>query len=198
LLMADAVNKRAIITDVSTNQVKWEYVSDRYVLDAHFISNDFLTIKVGNTSSNGEKVDLNQYQTIVWENTADDDITIYSGLIDPLTFGTHPDLNLYGNVFKSSSLKPGDRYAFKFNSYDTYNWFSYPNLVTGKIVVSNTMVSSANQFIIVESDGLESPFSSRVVKIDSWGNVICTFGEGYLVHPKDARALLNNKILAST
>jgi hypothetical protein len=45
---------------------------------------------------------------------------------------------------------------------------------------------------------LETPFSSRVIRVDSYGNIIWTFGNNYLVKPRDARPLLDNKILIST
>ena len=54
-----------------------------------------------------------------------------------------------------------------------------------------------DNFIIVENDLLESPFSSRVIKIDSYGNILWSFGEGYIVNTRDARPLLNGDIIIS-
>ena len=60
----------------------------------------------------------------------------------------------------------------------------------GNIIVSDNKLSSANQFIIVESDCMESPYSGRIIKVDQYGNVLWTFGNGgYLVNARDAGAL---------
>jgi len=107
-------------------------------------------------------------------------------------------LNLYGDVFKSGVLQPGERFAYKFVMVGEYDWFVYPGILTGRVSVTRNRISSMDQFIVLESDGLESPFSSRVIKVDAWGNILWSFGESYLVKPRDARPLINDGVIIST
>ena len=100
ILVADSVNKRAIVVNTVSDTITWQYDSDRYVIDAHIVSN-------------------------------------------------------------------------------------------------NSVSHIVDEFVIVECDGLESPFTGRVIKVDFWGNIVESFGEGYLVKPRDARIMQNNKILVS-
>ena len=95
-------------------------------------------------------------------------------------------------------LQPGERYSYKFVSVGEQDWFVYPAILTGKITVTRNRISSRDQFLILENDGLESPFSSRVIKVDSWGNLLWSFGESYLSNPRDARPMLNNNVIIST
>ncbi|GAF98952.1 unnamed protein product, partial [marine sediment metagenome] len=141
---------------------------------------------------------IRQGALIIWENNSASPVSIYSGTTTYAQFQADPDLNLYGNVFNSETLEPGERYSYKFVSVGEFNWFVYPGILTGKITVTRERISSRDQYVVLENDGLESPFSSRVMKLDSWGNTLWTFGEGYLVKPRDARPLLNNGVIIST
>ena len=195
ILIADAVNKRAIIVNTLTNRVVWEYLSDRYIIDAHLIPQDPTTININQSNCASSDVIVNNGEIVIWENSTDSPITVYSGDISGIDT-TNLDVNLYGQDFESITLETGDRWSFRFNGIGDFSWFSYPNLYTGKIIVSNEYTSGNNQFIILESDSLESTYSSKVKKIDAWGNVLAEF-EG-MVKPRDARPQLNNKVLIST
>jgi len=43
----------------------------------------------------------------------------------------NPNLNLYGEVFSSSVLQPGESYTFKFEEEGAYPWFVYPSIHEG-------------------------------------------------------------------
>jgi hypothetical protein len=197
ILIADSVNKRAIIVDIATKKIKWMYNSDRYVIDAHIVLQNTLTVDINSSNVASDDITLNKGQTIIWENKLSTPVTIYSGNIDGIDITTNFDENLYGDLFKSIVLNQGDRWAYEFASTGDFDWFTYPNALTGTITVSNYKMSSANQFILLESDGLESSSTSRAIKIDSWGNVIWSM-ENFLVKPRDIRSLINNKVLIST
>lgn len=106
ILIADSKNKRAIIVDVLKNRIKWEYISDRYIYDAHLFPRDN---------------DINN-----------DDF----------------------------------------------------------------IVSSSDFFLITEGDSFESPFTSKIRKIDMFGNTIWDFGDN-VSKPRDARPLINNQVIIS-
>jgi hypothetical protein len=198
ILIADAVNKRAIIVDVLTQKVKWEYRSDKYVIDAHMVVQDNMVVKVNKSNYVSSDVIVNRGQAVIWENNMGFPITIYSGDIEGVNLATNFDEDLYGDVFKSIVLADGERWSYRFDQQGEQKWFSYPNGFSGTIISSSYKISSNQQFIILESDGLESPFTGRVVKIDCWGNILWSCGEGFLVKPRDARTLLNGQVLIST
>ena len=201
LLIGDSINKRAIIsnTDLSTKQSKviWEYNSDRFVVDFRLNIQSIKVIQINDGYVDTPISYISPGQEIKWTNNSASPVTIYSGLTTYEDFLGNPNLNLYGDDFKSSVLNSGDSYIFKFNQEGNYSWFTYPSILTGYINVTSQRLSEQDQFLILESDGLESPFSSRVIKVDSWGNAIWTFGEGYLVKPRDVRPLANNNVLIS-
>ena len=196
ILIADSINKRAIIVDVITQKIKWEYKSDRYILDAHLVPQDNITIKINNSNYISSDIVVNKGQTVIWENNIVDPITIYSGDISNTDISVGFDGDLYGDVFKSITLSQGERWSFNFAEESEISWFSYPNGFVGKVIVSDYKISSANQFLLLECDGLESPYTGRLVRVDCWGNILWSF-ENYVVSPKDARPLLNNKVLIS-
>jgi hypothetical protein len=113
-------------------------------------------------------------------------------------FQQDPDLTLYGGVFTSPVLDPGETFSFEFIDDGEFDWFVYPDILTGKINVTRQRLSSRDLYYILESDGLESPFTSRLIKVDSWGNILWSFGESMIVKPRDVRPLLNGDILLST
>jgi hypothetical protein len=95
-------------------------------------------------------------------------------------------------------LQVGESYIYKFNSENIYHWFTYPSILTGTIYSYSHRVTERDQYIVLENDGLDGAYSSRVLKVDSYGNVVWGFGEGYLCKPRDARPLINGNILIST
>jgi len=202
ILVGDSINKRALITftDLETEKplIEWEYNSDRFVSDFHIILQDDVVIELRDDSISDANVFVKQGTTVIWENTTASPVSVNSGTTTFDQFQLDPDLTLFGDIFRSPVLEPGERFAFKFAEVGEVNWFVYPSILTGKITVTRNRISSTDQFIILENDGLESPFSSRVIKVDSWGNVVYSLGESFLVQPRDASPLLNGGILIST
>jgi len=202
ILIGDSYNKRAIITytDLETEKplIEWEYNSDRYISDFHIILQDDKNISVGNDAISDSNVFIRQGSEVIWENNSVSPISIYSGTTTYDQFQLDPDLNLYGSIFKSSLLQPGERYTYKFVTVGEFDWFVYPGILTGRVNVTKNRISNTDNFIILENDGLDSPFSSRVIKVDAYGNVLWSFGESYLVKPRDARPLLNDGVIIST
>ena len=203
LLIGDSYNKRAIITyadlDTEASKITWQFDSDRNVPDFHIILQDNVTISINDDAISESEVFIRQGTLVIWENNSASPVSIYSGTTTYDEFQLDQDLNLYGDVFESEVLQPGERYSYKFVECSEVNWFVYPEILTGSITVTKNRISSRDQFIVLESDNLESPFTSRVIKVDSYGNVLWSFGEGgYLVKPRDARVLLNDGVLIST
>lgn len=197
ILVADSVNKRLIIVDTTENTVMWEYNSDRYVVDARMIPNDEVEINVYDTELSSDDIILNQNQVVIWKNVSSQPIYVYSGTTTQADFLADPDLDLYGDVFKSQELAVGERFSYRFTNNGAQDWFIYPMILTGEVTVSNNKISSANQFVLLESDGKSSQFSSRVVKIDTWGNILWKV-DGIFTLPRDVRTLNDNKYLVST
>lgn len=198
LLIGDSINKRAIIVDKQTNQIIWQYDSDRNVVDFHLVNEPEITISMTDGAISLPLLYIRKGTTVIWENNSTAPISIYSGTTTYESFTENPNLNLYGDEFSSGVLQPGESYSFKFINDAQYSWFVYPSIITGYIQTTQQRLSSEDQYLILESDGLDSPFSSRLIKVDSWGNTLWSFGEGYLVKPRDARPMLNNKVLIST
>jgi hypothetical protein len=204
LLIGDACNKRAIITSMNTmsltSTVKWEYASDRYVSDFHIVQQDDIVIDIHDTYVTNSSLYIKDGTTIIWKNSTESliPITIYSGTTSPFLFEQNPTLSFYGKEFQSETILPGESYANTFYQIGNFDWFVYPSILTGRISVVDQRVSDRDNFLIVENDGLDSPFTSRVIKIDSYGNVLWSFGESYLVKPRDVRSLLNGNVIIST
>jgi len=202
LLIGDSINQRAMVinTDLTTQipQIVWQYDSDRLVPDFHLNIQDERRISINDGSVSEALSYVRQGMNVIWTNDSSSPVSVYSGSTTYTLFTLNPNLNLYGEVFSSSVLQPGESYTFKFEEEGAYPWFVYPSILTATIQVNKQRLSSQDEYLILESDGLESPFSSRLIKVDSWGNVIWSFGEGYLVKPRDARPMLNNRVLIST
>jgi hypothetical protein len=179
-------------------KIQWLYESDRYVPDFHILIQSSVMIYLENDSVNESSTYIRQNSVIIFENNSVSPISIYSGTTSADIFALDPDLTLYGNEFKSPVLQPGERWSIKFVTVGNYNYFVYPSILIGSIFVTRNRISGRDQFIILESDNLESPFSSRIIKVDNYGNILFSFGDCYLVKPRDARSLLNNNILIST
>jgi hypothetical protein len=202
LLIADSMRQRAIIvyTDLRTQvpNIEWQYDSDKYIPDFHIVPQEQRVIDIYDDSISEDNVFVRQGTTIVWRNSSASPITIYSGTTTYDLFQQDPDLTLYGSVFTSPVLDPGETYSYELIDDGEFDWFVYPDILTGKINVTRQRLSSRDLYYILESDGLESPFTSRLIKVDSWGNVLWSFGEGYLVKPRDVRPMLSGNILLST
>jgi len=202
LLIGDSVRKRAIIvfTDLKTGipSIEWQYDSDKFIPDFHIVPQEQRVIDVFDDSISENNVFVRQGTTIVWRNSSASPITIYSGTTTFDLFQQDPDLTLYGSVFTSPVLDPGETFSFEFIDDGEFDWFIYPDILTGKINVTRQRLSSRDLYYILESDGLESPFTSRLIKVDSWGNILWSFGEGYLIKPRDVRPMLSGNILLST
>jgi hypothetical protein len=197
LLVADSINKRAIIVDMVEQRVKWEYVSDRYIFDAHYIPHDInILVNDGTITLSDIVIGNNDYVT--WVNNSSSDITIYSGDVDESSFDSSFDINQYGKYFKSEILHSGEVYTYKFEMEGKFGWFSYPVVNIGKVISSKCKISPLDYFIITEGDGNDSAFTNRVIKVNCYGDSKWTYGEGYLVKPRDARPIINNKIIIST
>jgi hypothetical protein len=198
ILIGDSVNKRAIIVNTDTGKIEWEYNSGKYIVDARIVSSDGATIAVRDDGINEPNIDMRQGLTVTWVNSTNHPISIYSGKTSYDDFQLDKDLTLYGTEFKSPVLQPGERWGFKFLSVEEQDWFTYPDILTGKISITKNRISTRDEFWVLESDNLESPFSSRLLKVDSFGNVIFDFGSGYLVKPRDVRSQIDGSIVIST
>lgn len=198
LFVADSMNKRAFIYNIPTETITWQYDSDRYIVDFHLVPQDDVVISLLDDSISESETYIRQNTFVIWENNSSAPVSIYSGTTTYDDFQLDPNLNLYGTEFSSEVLQPGDKYTFKFSTIGEYNWFTYPDILTATINVTENRLSSRDQFIITESDNLDSPFSSRVIKVDTWGNILWSFGENFLVKPRDARALSDGKVIIST
>lgn len=202
LLIGDSINKRAIVvyTDLATGLplIEWQYDSDRFIPDFHLSIQETIVIDIYNDSVSENNMFVRQGATVVWRNRTSSPITIYSGTTSYTLFQQDPDLNLYGSVFTSPVIDPGETYSYKFITYGEFDWFVYPDILTGKINVTRQRLSSRDMYYILESDGEDSPFTSRLIKVDSWGNILWSFGETYLVKPRDVRPMLNGNVLIST
>jgi plastocyanin len=200
--IADPIRNRAIIvrTDLSTGKPKiiWEYLSDRLVSDFQLASNDEKTISVSKTASDPEDIYIKTGDIIIWKNDTSRPITIVSGTTTKALFAEDPDLTLYGDEFISQELQPGEQYSKHFDEGGSFDWFSYPDVVTGSVHVDSAGVSQSDEYLMVEKDIIPSVGGGRVIKVNSWGNITWTFGSGMLYDPKDVRRLSNNSIIIST
>ena len=202
LLIGDSIRQRAIIvyTDLETEVpiIQWQYDSERFIVDFHIVPQEQTVIDINDDSISGDNIFIRQGSSVVWRNSSSSPVTIYSGTTTYDIFQQDPDLTLYGDKFTSPVLAPGETYSFEFINDGEFDWFVYPDILTGKVNVTRQRLSSRDLYYILESDGLESPFTSRLIKVDSWGNVLWSFGEGYLVKPRDIRPMLSGNILLST
>lgn len=202
MIAADPIRQRAIITrtDLSTGKtnVIWEFSSDRLVSDFQLVSKKDTIISVSDASCDLPSVYIRTGETAIWTNTSSIPITIVSGTTTKALWNADQDLTLYGDEFQSNELQPGEQYAHTFSDGGDFGWFSYPNIVIGTIGVSPAGVSQADEYLIVEKDPVPSISSGRVSRVDSWGTIQWTFGEGILYDPKDIRLLDGDSIIIST
>jgi len=187
-----------ITVNVVTSTVVWQYNSSKYVVGFRLIPRENVTVSVRDDAIDQSEIFIRQGSLVIWENNSASPISVYSGTTTYDQFYLDPDLNLYGNEFQSVVINAGESWSWKFTSVGTFNYFVYPSILIGKITVTKNRISIRDQFFILENDGLESPFSSRVIKVDGYGNILWNFGDGYLVKPRDARPLLNDNVIIST
>ena len=197
-MIGDSYNQRAIIVNPIKHAVEWEYFSDRYVVDFQPASNLENRIEIYDDKISNKNIYIKEGSNLIWQNKSSQPIFIYSGNTSFEDFQLNPNLEAHGKEFKSEILNPGETFSHVFSSLGEFNWFVYPDIFTGTINVTKFRILNSDNYYILESDGLESPFSSRIIKIDSSGSIEWTFGEGYMVKPRDIRPLSNNKLLIST
>jgi plastocyanin len=206
LLLGDAVRKRAIIayTDLSTEEtfVSWEYLSDRSVTDFRLEEIAEQTIVFDESGPDNAELVIRSGTTVTWRNDAAVPMTIYSGNVSTSQFNEDPDLTLYGGVFTSQELASGEEYSFTFDNPGDFHWFAYPGIanaeVNGIVRVSSGRISPSDTYLLVENDLQAETVSGRVIKIDAWGNVQWTYGEGILHQPRDVRPMPDGTLLIST
>jgi outer membrane protein assembly factor BamB len=68
LLIADSINKRAIIVNADTNQIIWEYESDRYIVDFHLNKQDERVVSIYDGSVSSGFTYLKQGMNLIWKN----------------------------------------------------------------------------------------------------------------------------------
>ena len=178
--------------------IEWQYDSDKYITDFHISPQEQRVIDIFDDSISESSVYIRRGTTVVWRNSSSDPVTIYSGSTNYDLFQQDPDLDLYGEIFVSPIINPGETYSFEFISGGEFDWFTYPDILTGEVVVTNQRISSRDMYYLLESDGLDSPFTSRLIKVDSWGNLLFSFGEGLITKPRDARPMINGNVVLST
>lgn len=202
LVVADSIRQRALVcrTDLTTGKphVIWEYKSDRLVPDCQLATEETTTISVADSSCDKPLIYIRAGESVVWRNDSSVPIIIVSGTTSPAIFAADPDLTLYGDEFTSVELQPGEQYSHTFDDGGEMGWFSHPTIVTGKIGISSAGISQSDKYLIVEKDPIPSVGSGRISKVDSYGKIEWTFGEGFLYNPKDVRKLSGDSVIIST
>lgn len=206
LLLADAVRKRAIIThtnlDAATTFVSWEYQSDRSVTDFRLQDTTDTVITFNEAGVDSDEVTIRAGTSITWENTSSQPMVVYSGQTTTAQFAEDPDLTLYGEDFTSGTLNNGDRFQFMFNNPGDYYWFAHPGItnapIQGVIHVSSGHVTPTDRYLLVENDTAADTAGGRIIRIDNWGNVVWTYGEGLLHRPRDVRPHADGTMVIST
>lgn len=201
VLIGDSIRNRAIIThtDLSkqTTFVAWEYLSNRNIVDIQPVYVGEKNISVTQTMTTPSSLIVGQGATVIWKNDSLVPVTIYAGTTTASQFALDPDLSLFEAM--SQELMPGEGFSYTYNNLGTFNFFAYPSIVTGTIFVSASGISAQDQYLMVENDMSNSAFGSRICKVDSWGNILWSYGEGYIVDPKDVRLIPGeSKIIIST
>ena len=202
VLCGDSIRKRAIITNSNLlsqgSFVSWEYLSERYIVDAQPVNVEQKEIIVNESSVSPEELIVGQNTTVIWTNNSLSPITIYSGYTTQEQFAADPDTTLFGDDFQSQELQVGEQFSFEFKNLGSFYWFAYPNIMTGVVYVSASG-SSDEQYLLAENDMSSSSFGSRIIKTNVWGKVIWSFGEGYVVGAKDVRCVPDeSSIIIST
>jgi hypothetical protein len=178
------------------SKVIWEYKSDKYITSFYLVPS-VKQIKIYDDAIRESDVFVRRSDIVQWTNESSKPISIYNGTTNYDQFQLNPDLSLYGGKFKSGILQPGESYTQKFVNIEEDDYFVYPDILTGRISVTKGRINTSDEFIIAENDGLNQPFSSRIIKVDNYGNVRKSYCESYIVNPRDARPLINGNIVIS-
>lgn len=182
--------------DIGSYDILWQYESNRYITSFQ-VAQNLNNIVISDGMIQNSPLFIRQGETVKWTNNSSIPVRIYSGFTDYNSFYANSDLSMFGSDFQSPILQSGEEWSKTFGSITTEYWFVYPTILTGKIIITEKEVNYNDQFIILENDGLNVPFSSRLIIVDYNGNVKKSFGESYLTSPKDAKSLTNG-ILIST
>ena len=201
--IGDAIRNRAIVTltDLRTQDtfVSWVYKSDRAVSDFHYIEKDEKEISIDEIHVKGDEY-VRVDTSVIWANRKSIPIRIFSGKVVQSQNFSELNMSLYGKSFLSEWLNPGEKFVHVFEKLGTNHWFAFDGhqITIGTIFVSLNRISFEDEFLVVENDPTSLLFGSRVIKINSWGDVLWSFGEDWLYHPKDVRASPDGSILIST
>ena len=198
----DSAFLNAVFGDVSVvinfPQIIWQYSNNKYITSFYLIPNEVQEIDICDDAIRSGFIVIRQGTTVKWVNKSNKPISIISGNTNYEQFQLNPSLDLYGSEFKSPVLEPNESWSYKFVTTDTINYFVYPDILTGEISVTENRLSAFDTFLVAESDNLGTPFSSRIIYVDSQGNVIKEMGNSYLVNPRSVRPLLNKRVIVSS
>ncbi len=201
ILIGDAAGKRAIVTTIDrinqTTSVVWEYSSDRLVSDFSRVPDTMSEVSVSSANLSSSESFIQRDSVVTWINNTTENIRVMSGSTTPTQFAADPDLTLYGDVFDSGIIGPGEMHSFKMINYGTFDYFVWPTILTGKIQVTNSPISPHDKFVVVENDLASSSFDNRIVMMDAWGNIEWSFGESLLGRIKDARPSSGTEVVVT-
>ena len=202
LLIGDAIGRRAIVVSVDSvnrsTQVVWEYDSDRFISDFNRIPMDTIGLDVDEQAVSQQDFYVRRDSPVTWTNTSAQNIRILSGATTLTQFEADPDLTLFGQEFDSGIIAPGESYTFRFINNGVFYYFVWPFIHTGSILVTESPVSPQDKFIIVENDPTGSSYTSRIARIDAWGNVEWSFGETFFRAIKDAKPISATEVVVTT
>jgi len=200
-LIGDASGRRAIVsvadTRTRTTSVVWEYESERIVSDFSRVPDNASEISVDENGLSTDSLFIRRDTPITFINDASENIRILSGSTSYEQFQADPDLSLFGSDFDSGTLEPGESYTVRMINYGTYYFFVWPSITTGTVFVTENPVSPQDKFVVVENDPISSSYSSRVVRMDAWGNVEWSFGETLVRMIKDARPVSDTEVVVT-
>jgi plastocyanin len=198
-LVGDSSGRRAIVAKVDRNavsaSVEWEYKSDRRVSDFARYRASYAEVSYGDSGLSSSLLSVSSGTVVTWTNDSSSNIRIISGTTNPTQFAADPDLSLFGDEFDSGVLTPGQSFSYKFSDYGSYGYFVWPQIDTAEVSVSDYPVSPQDKFVVVENDPVSSSYSSRVIVLDSWGNVEWAFGDSLVRRIKDARPSGESEII---
>lgn len=187
----------SIQTIINFPKVIWQYSSGKYITSFYLIPAETQEISICDDAIRDADVWIRQGTEVKFLNNSNKPVRVYSGNTNYDQFVLNPNLNLYGKKFKSPVIQPGSSWSYRFVTVEEDNYFIYPDILTGKISITRDRLNANDEFLVAESDNLGQPFSSRAIRVDSWGNVVKSFGESYLVNPRNIRPMLNGGMVIS-
>lgn len=189
--IADAANNRAIVSEINTgtreSSIIWEFVSDRVISSFMRVPEASEVNEIRESGLVDQISYLRRDNIYTWYNATNDTIRIVSGVTTYSQFYADPDFDLFGSVFDSGDIAPGEYYQFRFLNNGTFYYFVYPFIYAGRVIVSETSITPNDTFIIAENDPVGSSHLNRILKVDAWGNVQWAFGQGFTSRIKNAR-----------